>query len=120
MGLQDKHYTGAHKKQDNRLAATRYNTIINNIVNVQGQDIVERSRTRRCQRGTQNPLGIRGHCEENRDDRINRKISNFTAMLVQRKGQHADEVLLAEKEGLFRGIVDQNWKDLLLSQLLTS
>jgi len=86
MGLQDKHYMGAHKKQDNRLVVTRYNAVINNIVNVQGQDIIERSRTRGRQRGTRNPLGIRGHCEENREDRINRKISNFTVILVQRKG----------------------------------
>src|SRR5438445_8024902 len=116
MGLQDKHYMGgAHKKQDNRLVVTRYNAIINDIVNVQGQDIIERSRTQGCQRGTQNSLEIRGHCKENRDNRINRKINKFTAILVQRKGRHADEVLSAKKEGLSRSIIDQNWKDLLLS-----
>ena len=96
----------------------RYLTIINDIVNVQRQDIIERIFRGHCGR-TWSPLGIRGHCKKNGDNRINGKISDFTMPHIQGEGQHANEVLPAKKKWFFGSIIDRNCKET-LALLLTS
>ena len=89
--------------QDIRLVFMTDDTIINYKVNVQGKNIIEGSGW--CW-WTRSSLKIRGHREEYGDNGINRKISNSTILLVQRKGWNADKILLAKKEWLLGSIVD--------------
>lgn len=92
------------------LIFTRDNTIINDTVNVHGQDIVERSGSGRLYRRSCGPLRIRRHRKENRDHRINGKISNLAMSHVQGKRRQANKVLSAKKERLFGSVVNRDCK----------
>lgn len=92
------------------LNVTRYNAIVDNIVNIEGQNIVVRSTARWSCRGTWYPFCIGGHGEKNQYQRIDRQVGNLTRPFVPRKGGHAHKVLLVKMEDFLRGIVDRNWK----------
>ena len=95
------------KTKHPNLYITRYNPIIDNIMDVEGQNIVKRS-IRWSQGGSWCPLGIGGHGEKNRYKRVNRQVSNLARSLVQWKRRHPDKAISIEAESCFRRIIDRN------------
>ena len=97
---------------------TRYNTVKNNKMNVQGQDVVERSTAGWSCWRARYPLWIERHSKKYRYKGVNRKISNLTRYIVQRKRGQADEILLSKVERFFRSIIYRDWKKNVVSLLL--
>ena len=97
---------------------TRYNTVKNNKMNVQGQDVVERSTAGWSCWRARYPLWIGRHSKKYRYKGVNRKISNLTRSLVQRKRGQADEILSSKVERFFRSIIYRDWKKNVVSLLL--
>jgi hypothetical protein len=83
-------------------------TVVDDKMNVQGQNIIEGSGTRRPHRSSSNPLWIRRHSKEHRDDGINREITDLTILTIQRERWHANEVLSAKKKPGRGGIIDED------------